>query len=107
METVKDLMVGEKTQPALIIYESFMQCLVNGLKLYIRALGIIGTAFAVSTHLAEDITQTLLLFPAVGKNIPFIIRIDILQQGILEQIEILMKQRLRSDGKSQRGISLQ
>ena len=88
VETVEDLMVGEDADAEVAVDETLVECLVDGIEGDISRIG-------------QYILQALVLLLAVGTDVYLVALRQIVSEGLLEQVKVLVEQRLHRDGKSQ------
>ena len=94
METVEDLVVGEETEPEVVVDETLVQRLVDALE-------------AEAALLCEDVLQSFYLLRAVGQHEELVAFQEVVLQSLRQQVEVLVEQGLRTnfEGNS-RPISL-
>ena len=94
MESVEYLMIGKEAHFQVVVDETFVQCFVNGGKTDDALFSL-----CLST-LGENIFQTFVLLGAISKDIKLIALLQIGIERLEQQLEILMKEWLYRDVKT-------
>ena len=94
MESVEDLVVGEEAYFGVVVYESLMQGFIYRCKVDVAMRDTACCFGFFEGSFIEDVSQSLILFGAVGKDIEVIFSEQIVFHCLHQEVEVLVEEGL-------------